>query len=100
MVSFDESTQRLAVGNKQGIIFVYDLTSATRLHVLESHKKAVTAMVFGENGKLLASYSFEMAEIKLWRVGTGLFGILNPSVHKIFQVPTHESTLSFLFQKN
>lgn len=95
MISFDESTQRLAVGNKQGVIFVYDLTSATRLHTLESHpEKAVTALTFGENGKMLASYCFESCEIKLWRVGTGIFGILNPSVTKSFHVPTQEKQVS------
>jgi WD40 repeat protein len=103
MISFDESTQRLAVGNKQGVIFVYDLASATRLHTLESHsEKPVTAMTFGENGKLLASYCFELSEIKVWRVGTVLFGILNPSVLKTFHVSSHESKWmsSHCYQKN
>jgi WD40 repeat protein len=85
----------LAVGNKQGVIFVYDLASAIRLHTLESHsEKPVTAMTFGENGKLLASYCFELSEIKVWRVGSVLFGILNPSTLKTFHVPTNQSTRS------
>lgn len=75
MVSFDQEEQRLAVGTKDGPIFIYDLNSATRWHVLEGHKSAVSALSFNENGKMMASYSVEEAQVKLWKTSQSLFGV-------------------------
>jgi len=62
-------------------IFIYDLTSATRWHVLEGHKSNVIAIAFSDNGKSLASYSPDDGEVKLWKMGSTIFGILGGNPH-------------------
>jgi WD repeat-containing protein 7 len=75
MVSFDQEEQRLAVGTKDGPIFIYDLNSATRWHVLEGHKLQVSALSFNENGKMMASYSVEESCVKLWKTSQSFLGV-------------------------
>ena len=36
MISFHQETQRLAVGTNRGSIIIYDLKSASRVHVLDA----------------------------------------------------------------
>ncbi len=91
-ITFDQAAQRLATGTNSKI-FVYDLTSATRWHVLEGHKSNVIAIAFSENGKSLASYSPDDGEVKLWKMGSTIFGILggNPHCYKTINVSKLDS---------
>jgi len=88
MVAFHQQTQRLAVGTKDGLIFIYDLISATRWFTLEGHKYEVTAVAFEPEGNYLSSYSIEECQIKLWKTSSSFFGILgsNPSCAKTIKV--------------
>jgi WD40 repeat protein len=52
MVSFHHDSQRLAVGSSDNVIVIYDLKTASRWHVLEGHKQALSAVAFSENGKV------------------------------------------------
>lgn len=96
--SFDQEEQRLAVGTKEGVIFIYDLNSATRWHVLEGHKGPIAALAFNNNGKILASYSVEDCQVKLWKTQQSLFGILgsDPHCYKTFHVSKPDRTLLFI----
>lgn len=91
-IGFDQATQRLATGTTNKI-FIYDLTSATRWHVLEGHKSNVIAIAFSENGKSLASYAPDDGEVKVWKMGSTIFGILggNPHCYKTVNVSKLDS---------
>lgn len=88
MVAFHQQTQRLAVGTKDGLIFIYDLISATRWFTLEGHKCEVTAVAFEPEGNYLSSYSIDECLIKIWKTSNSFFGILgsNPSCAKTIRV--------------
>jgi hypothetical protein len=94
MVSFDQEEQRLAVGTKEGVIFIYDLNSATRWHVLEGHKSGIASLAFSETGKILASYSVDEGLVKLWKTSQSFLGILgsDPHCYKNITVAKPEST--------
>jgi WD40 repeat protein len=94
MVSFHQESQRLAVGTKDAAIVIYDLKTATRWHVLEGHKSAVTAVAFAYSGKMLASYSLEDAEVRFWATTSSFFGILGSAPHclRVIQVNPVNST--------
>eukprot|EP01120_Amphizonella_sp_Union-15-10_P007232 TRINITY_DN2423_c0_g1_i2.p1 TRINITY_DN2423_c0_g1~~TRINITY_DN2423_c0_g1_i2.p1 ORF type:complete len:692 (-),score=100.48 TRINITY_DN2423_c0_g1_i2:4-2079(-) len=76
MVVFQQTSQRLVVGTNDGVVFIYDLTSATRWHTIEGHRNPVTAVCFSLSGKSLATYAIGDSQIKLWRMGNHFFGIL------------------------
>jgi len=88
MVSFHQESQRLAVGTSENVIIIYDLKTATRWHVLEGHKSAVSAVAFNDNGKALSSYSIMETTVRIWQTGTSFFGILGsqPQCVKNFTV--------------
>lgn len=96
MVSFHQDSQRLAVGTSENVIIIYDLKTATRWHVLEGHKNAVSAVAFNENGKALASYSILETTVRIWHTGTSFFGILGsqPQCVKTFTVSKPNSMLN------
>jgi len=89
MATFDAATQRLAVGGKdEPIVYIYDLTSATKWNKLEGHKSAISAATFSETGKLLATYSMGDCEIKLWQMASSFFGLLGSSPHCVKTIKT------------
>ncbi|KWU41804.1 hypothetical protein RHOSPDRAFT_13120, partial [Rhodotorula sp. JG-1b] len=45
-VDFHGKSQRIAVGTHEGAAVVHDLKTATRLYVLESHSRPVTALTW------------------------------------------------------
>jgi len=81
MISFQQTSQRLAVGTTEAIVYIYDLTSATRWHTLEGHSKQLSALSFSQGGKILATYSIGDAQIKLWKMSSSFFGILPSTPH-------------------
>jgi len=90
MIAFNEKTQRLAVGTREGTIFIYDLLSATRWHTLEGHNKQnIAAVSWDPEGDKLASYSIQDARVKIWDTRTSpLSGILGtkPACKKTIEV--------------
>jgi WD40 repeat protein len=57
---------------------MYDLRSATRLYVLDSHKKKIAACSFSPDGRRLATASLEESVVLVWKVGTSFTSFFNP----------------------
>jgi WD40 repeat protein len=72
------ASQRLAVGTSEGAIVMYDLKTATRLYVLESHKQALAACSFSPDGRRLVTMSLQEGTVLVWKVGTGFTSFFYP----------------------
>ncbi|KAG8922537.1 hypothetical protein FRC02_011798 [Tulasnella sp. 418] len=57
---------------------MYDLKTATRLYVLEGHKKRVTAISFSPDGRRLATVSLEESVVMGWKVGSSFSSFFHP----------------------
>ncbi|KAH8982187.1 hypothetical protein EDB86DRAFT_2812394 [Lactarius hatsudake] len=77
-IDFHTASQRLAVGTSEGAIVMYDLKTATRLYVLESHKQALAACSFSPDGRRLATVSLQEGVVLVWKVGTGFTSFFYP----------------------
>ena len=72
------ASQRLAMGTGEGAIVMYDLKTATRLYVLESHKQALAACSFSPDGRRLVTVSLQEGMVLVWKVGTGFTSFFYP----------------------
>ncbi|KDQ62091.1 hypothetical protein JAAARDRAFT_29992 [Jaapia argillacea MUCL 33604] len=77
-VDFHAGTQRLAVGTSEGAVIMYDLKTATRLYVLEGHKKRLVACSFSPDGRRLVTVSLEEGAVLVWKVGSSFSSFFNP----------------------
>jgi WD40 repeat protein len=77
-IDFHMASQRLAVGTGEGAIVMYDLKTATRLYVLECHKKALAACSFSPDGRRLVTVSLEEGVVLVWKVGSSFSNFFNP----------------------
>lgn len=77
-VDFHMASQRLAVGTGEGAIIMFDLKTATRLYVLEGHKKRLAACSFSPDGRRLVTVSLDESVVLVWKVGTSLSSFFNP----------------------
>ncbi|TFY53289.1 hypothetical protein EVJ58_g9531 [Rhodofomes roseus] len=77
-VDFHMATQRLAVGTSEGAVVMYDLKTATRLYVLEGHKKRTTACSFSPDGRRLVTVSLEESSVLVWKVGASFTSFFMP----------------------
>lgn len=77
-VDFHMGTQRLAVGTSEGAVVMYDLKTATRLYVLEGHKRRTTACSFSPDGRRLVTLSLEESVVLVWKVGSSFSSFFNP----------------------
>lgn len=77
-VDFHMGSQRLAVGTSEGAIVMYDLKTATRLYVLEGHKKGLAACSFSPDGRRLVSVSLEEDVVLVWKVGSSFTSFFKP----------------------
>ncbi|KAK7689913.1 hypothetical protein QCA50_006552 [Cerrena zonata] len=77
-IDFHMGSQRLAVGTSEGAVIMYDLKTATRLYVLEGHKKRTTACSFSPDGRRLVTLSLEESVVLVWKVGTSFSSFFNP----------------------
>jgi len=77
-VDFHMPTQRLAVGTNEGAVIMYDLKTATRLYVLEGHKKRLSAISFSPDGRRLVTASLEESVVMVWKVGSSFSSFFNP----------------------
>lgn len=68
MISFHQSSQRLAIGASDGKIFIYDITSGNIWKNLNAHTNEISALEFDYTGNILISYSCSEATIKFWKV--------------------------------
>lgn len=72
--------QRLAVGTSEGAVVMYDLKTATRLYVLEGHKKRPAACSFSPDGRRLVTVSLEEGVVLVWKVGSSFASFFTPGV--------------------
>ncbi|KAH9891906.1 WD40 repeat-like protein [Cubamyces lactineus] len=77
-VDFHMGSQRLAVGTSEGAVVMYDLKTATRLYVLEGHKKRTTACSFSPDGRRLVTLSLEESDVLVWKVGSSFTSFFLP----------------------
>ncbi|KAI0060412.1 WD40 repeat-like protein [Artomyces pyxidatus] len=77
-VDFHMASQHLAVGTGEGAIIMYDLKTATRLYVLEGHKKTPTACSFSPDGRRLVTVSLEEGVVLVWKVGSSFTSFFYP----------------------
>ncbi|KAG8991233.1 hypothetical protein FRB90_001428 [Tulasnella sp. 427] len=77
-VDFHKATQRLALGTNEGAVIMYDLKTATRLYVLEGHKKRLTAVSFSPDGRRLVTVSLDESVVMVWKVGSSFTSFFNP----------------------
>ncbi|KAJ3106164.1 hypothetical protein HDU97_006981 [Phlyctochytrium planicorne] len=75
-IAFHHGSQRLANGTSDGVVIVYDLKTATRIQILEGHSKAVSAVAFSNDGKLIATFSLEENSVRLWQTSASFFNSL------------------------
>ncbi|CAG8660042.1 320_t:CDS:2, partial [Acaulospora colombiana] len=79
-ITFHGGTQKLAVGTLEGASIIYDLRTATRCHILEGHTKAVTAITFSGDGKIIVSCSLEEGTVRVWNPNPGFLGMIAGSL--------------------
>ena len=77
-VDFHGPTQRLAIGTSEGAVVMYDLKTATRLYVLEGHKKRTTACSFSPDGRRLMTLSLDESTVLVWKVGSSFASFFLP----------------------
>ncbi|KAF8575607.1 hypothetical protein K439DRAFT_1398053 [Ramaria rubella] len=77
-VDFHMQSQRLCVGTNEGAVIMYDLKTATRLYVLEGHKKRLAGCSFSPDGRRLATVSLEESIVRVWKVGSSLTSLFMP----------------------
>lgn len=77
-LDFHGASQRLAVGTNEGAVIMYDLKTATRLYVLEGHRKRLSAISFSPDGRRMVTLSIEESLVLVWKVGTSFVSFFNP----------------------
>lgn len=66
------------VGTHEGAAVLYDLKTATRLYVLEGHKKRLAACSFSPDGRRLVTLSLEESTVMVWKVGSSFSSFFHP----------------------
>ena len=77
-VSFFGVGQRLAVGTHEGAVIMYDLKTATRLYVLEGHRRRTDAVSFSPDGRRLVTMSLEEGRVLVWKTSSGFSSFFSP----------------------
>ncbi|CDU24096.1 uncharacterized protein SPSC_02725 [Sporisorium scitamineum] len=77
-VSFFGAGQRLAVGTNEGAVIMYDLKTATRLYVLEGHRRRADAASFSPDGRRLVTMSLEEGRVLVWKTSSGFSSFFSP----------------------
>lgn len=77
-LDFHAGSQRLAVGTNEGAVILYDLKTATRLYVLEGHRRRLTGISFSPDGRRMVTLSVEESLVLVWKVGSSFSSFFNP----------------------
>jgi WD40 repeat protein len=65
-VAFNTNVQRLAVGNSEGSVVIYDVKTATKYQYLTCFERgSSTAVNFSSDGRFLLSFSLELGKVKV-----------------------------------
>lgn len=80
MISFQQNSQRLAVGSSDGKVFLYDVTTGSIWKNLNAHGNEISALIFDQSGEILITYSAVEGSLKFWKIGlkgflTSIFGM-------------------------
>ena len=59
-------------------MIVYDLKTATRLYVLEGHKRRLAAISFSPDGRRLVTASLDESVVMVWKVGSSISSFFRP----------------------
>jgi hypothetical protein len=83
-----QSAQRLSVGGNDGLITIFDLKTATKWQQFAAHNHPISAMSVSPDGKHLASFSSAEVTLKIWHIGSSLFGMMSsaPKCVKTFSI--------------
>eukprot|EP00808_Paulinella_micropora_P028134 g27890.t1 len=78
MVAFHQVSQKFAVGtgrNKNSVIIIYDLRTATTFRILSGHTGQISAVCFDPKGSNLVSYSADEKPptVRIWSTGASGF---------------------------
>ena len=91
MVAFSQARQRIAVGNMDNSISIYDLKTASFWKALEGHEAPVSAVIFSKNGDTLVSYSAQDFSLRVWKIEIGFFqglvGVKNIKPSNVVSLP-------------
>jgi WD40 repeat protein len=96
MVSFHQERQKLAVGNTDGYVVIYDMRTASKWQLFEAHKSPVAAVSFSPNGEMLCTFSPREYACKLWNTdGSGVLNLLGVGSRaiKTFEVPSAKAAM-------
>ncbi|THH09831.1 hypothetical protein EW145_g1735 [Phellinidium pouzarii] len=77
-VDFHTVSQRLAVGTSEGAVIMYDLKTATRLYVLEGHRKRLAGISFSPDGRRMVTLSIDESLALVWKVGSSFTSFFHP----------------------
>lgn len=56
---------------------MYDLKTASRMYVLEPHRKPVSAVSFAPDGRRLVTVSLQESDATVWKTGSSISGFFN-----------------------
>ena len=81
---------------------MYDLKTATRLYVLEGHRKRLTGISFSPDGRRIVTLSVEERALLVWKVGSSFTSFFHPGAPPRQGRSGSEpyKTLSFVLQDN
>ena len=81
---------------------MYDLKTATRLYVLEGHRKRLTGISFSPDGRRMVTLSVEESVLLVWKVGSSFTSFFHPGAPPRQGRSGSEpyKTLSFVLQDN
>jgi WD40 repeat protein len=92
-ITFHGNSQKLAIGSSDGMTVVYDLKTALKLYMIQSHSKPVVGVSYSPDGKLLVTYSIQENLVKFWQPSTT--GIFNMFFRGDDKDPKNETMKSF-----
>lgn len=78
-ISYDPRSRRIAVGIRQGSIYLYDLRS-NKHQVIFKGRHPITTLAFSPDGKYLSAYSVNDNHLSFWTTSSSLFGMLQSQV--------------------
>lgn len=97
MVAFSQVKQRIAIGNTDNSITIYDLKTASLWKALEGHEAPVSAVVFSQNGDTVVSYSAQDFTLRVWKIEVsffqGLVGSKNLKPSNVVPLPQVKRTV-------
>lgn len=66
------------MGTSEGAVIMYDLKTATRLYVLEGHRKRLSGLSFSPDGRRMVTISLEESIALVWKVGSSFVSFFHP----------------------